>query len=477
MKKTGKSAVAKRPNLVIVFPDQLRRDALGVYGDVNVSTPHIDALARNGVRFTQACSTYPVCVPFRFTLMTGEYAHSRFIPAIEWRMSPAERTLADEFNAAGYETLYVGKWHLYGGHGVLPDFSDRDSNRRRIPRRYQGRWKRWMGFDISNAPFDTGYFADDDPVWRPLGGYQTDALFDLAMKNISECPAGRPFCCVISPEPPHPRYEAPPEKEEKWAGKEMILPPTFGIPYPGDMRGQPPTPQTRETMLKNRRSYYGMIENLDDNVGKLVEFLEENGLADSTIIVFLSDHGEMGGCHGLPTWQKHFPFEESIGIPLIVSDPVNTRHAGKAIQEPVSSEDLFPTLLGLAGLKSASTLPGLDLAPLVRDPGQRLRREGVLLEYVYDLNAPGEFFSHYWRGFRSRRYKYTTLGPASGGRPWQFFDLAEDPYEQKNRIADPACAEEIRRHHVLLRERLIATDDLYALAPAWGIEGLNCPMP
>ena len=104
----------KHPNIVVIMADQLRRDALGCYGDPNVSTPHIDTLARGGVRFANACSTYPICVPARFTFMTGQAAHTRMIPGIGWRMSPAEVTLADEFNAAGYETIYVGKWHLYG---------------------------------------------------------------------------------------------------------------------------------------------------------------------------------------------------------------------------------------------------------------------------------------------------------------------------------------------------------------------------
>src|SRR5262245_24658737 len=99
----------RRPNLLVVMADQLRRDALGCYGDPNVQTPNIDALSRGGVTFTSACSTYPICVPFRFSFMTGLYAHSRRVPAIEYRMDASERTLADEFNEAGYETIYIGK--------------------------------------------------------------------------------------------------------------------------------------------------------------------------------------------------------------------------------------------------------------------------------------------------------------------------------------------------------------------------------
>ena len=107
----------KKPNLLVILSDQLRRHALGCYGDPDARSPHIDKLSNDGVRFSNACSTYPICVPFRFTMMTGEYAHTRWVPGIEYRMSPRERTLADEFNEANYETIYVGKLHLDGIFG------------------------------------------------------------------------------------------------------------------------------------------------------------------------------------------------------------------------------------------------------------------------------------------------------------------------------------------------------------------------
>ena len=128
-----------RPNILILLSDQLRRQALGCYGDPDARTPNMDGLARDGVRFTAANATYPVCVPFRFTLMTGEYAHSRLAPAIEWSMSPAERTLADEFNERDYETVYIGKWHLDGGHGRMG--SAKQCGMTPVRRAQQGRWQ------------------------------------------------------------------------------------------------------------------------------------------------------------------------------------------------------------------------------------------------------------------------------------------------------------------------------------------------
>ena len=160
-----------RPNIVLILADQLRRSALSCAGDPNVATPHLDALAAAGVRFPSSCLTYPVCVPCRFTLMTGEYAHSRLVPTIGWRMSPVERTIADELGDAGYQTAYAGKWHLYGAHprGGLPLARRRGLTP--IPRAHRGGFEVWRGFEFRNDPFDTYYFVDDDPAPRPLNTF------------------------------------------------------------------------------------------------------------------------------------------------------------------------------------------------------------------------------------------------------------------------------------------------------------------
>jgi len=465
-----------RPNILVILSDQLRRDALGIYGDPNVATPNIDRLAREGVRFTNACSTYPVCVPFRFTLMTGEYAHSRFVPEIEWRMSPAERTLADEFNDAGYETIYTGKWHLYGGHAWLPGHSSFKANRTPVPREHQGRWQKWFGFELANRPFDTCYFIDDDPTPHHIDGYQTDGLFDLTMDHIRDRNDDRPFCAVLSVEPPHPPLEAPEEFEARWRERDIELPPNFLVPDERPAPGRcldPQDPEARKVALDHRRMYYALIENLDMNVGRLLDFVDKSGLRDNTIIMLVADHGEADGAHCRIPWNKQDPYEESVGIPLIIRDPRVPQHAGDAIPDATCTEDLFPTLLGLAGLEPRDPKPGANLTPLIHGEIERLPREGVLLENVHDLRNNLMYHEVYWRAFRTRRTKYTVLGGAEGGQPWQFFDLENDPYEMHNLIDDPASAEEVRRHHQLLRERLVETGDHYVLAPAFGIDGLN----
>lgn len=456
-----------QPNLILVIADQLRRSALACYGDPNVRTPNIDALAASGSRFDAASSSYPVCVPFRFSLMTGEHAHTRAIPAIEWRMSPAERTLADEFNEAGVDTALFGKWHLYGGFGHLPGHTVVKTSRTHVPRPFQGRWQRFAGFDICNDPFDTYYFNEEDPTPHKIEGYQTDGLFDLAIDWLSE-PARRdgPFASVISVEPPHPLFTAPEPYLERWRDREITV--RENVDLDREYRNRGPH---GKSLLDDLRVYYAMIENLDDNVGRLVRELESLGLADDTIICLTADHGELLGSHGLLAKQR--PWEESVGIPLIISGPPVAGGGGRVIAEPACTEDLFPTLLGLTGLTPRDPKPGLDLSGLVRGEAEALDREGVLLEFVAELRPDAPFFDETWRGIRTRRYKYTVLGDAHGGRPWQFFDLELDPYEMNNLVDDPLCVDDVRHHHELLRQRLADSFDHYVLAPAHGCAGLN----
>ncbi len=450
----------QRPNILILLADQLRRDALGAYGNQDARTPTMDALARGGVRFANACSTSPICVPFRFSLMTGEYAHTRKVPGIEYAMSEAERTLADEFNDAGYETFYVGKWHLDGAHGRLG--SAQQCGRMRVPRSRQGRWQTWCGFELRNDPLDTWVFENDNPVPRKVDGYQTDGLFELGMDYLAKRKTDAPpFCMVISVEPPHDPFVAPSGLEEIWKEREPALPPNFAIE----------DPERRQQVVMDRKLYYAMIENFDQNVERMVAFLKKRGLWENTVVIVVADHGELGGAHGLVA--KQWPYEESIGIPLIVHAPGSEAARGSVIEEPVCTEDLFPTILGLAGLTPRNRLPGLNLAPVIAGQSTFPTREGILLEFVAELRPQMPFHSDPWRGFRSRRYKYTVKGDFHGAKPWQFFDLEADPFEMENRLNDPSLAAEVARHHRLLRERIHETDDAFALLPAFGCHSLN----
>ena len=448
----------RQPNVLVILSDQLRRSALACYGDPNVSTPHIDRLAAEGVRFANACVTYPVCVPSRFTLMTGEYAHTRLVPAIGWRMSPAERTIAHEMGDAGYQTAYFGKWHLFGAHPRGGPVVAKKRGLTPIPRPFRGGFDNWRGFEFRNNPFDTYYFADDDPEPRKIEGYQTDGLFELTERFVcEERDEARPFFAVLSVEPPHFPLVAPDEYLTRWLGREVVEAPN--VPSETD-------PEKVAKRLDDLRRYYAMVENLDDNVGRLLTRLEERGLRENTVVMLIADHGDLLGSHGLHGKQQ--PYEESIGVPLIASWPAGGIGGGQVLSDVTCSEDWFPTLRGLAGLPTLSEKPGADLTALMRGEVKRVEREGVLLELVTELRPNTKYYDETWRGWRTERFKYTVKGGESGATPWQLFNLSEDPYETHNLVDDPAHTEVAARLHGRLRATLESTYDDYSLEPAFG---------
>ncbi|MCP8939104.1 sulfatase [Alsobacter sp. SYSU M60028] len=471
--------MTRHPNLVVVLVDQLRRHALGFAGDPNVRTPNIDRLAAEGAWFDAACSSYPACVPFRFSLMTGEYAHSRNVLGIGHRLSPAERTLGEAVREQGYATAYVGKWHLYSSYGLTGGLTLSQACRTPVPRSHRRGFDAWRGFELRNDFHDTWYFRDDEATPRRLEGYQTHGLFDLAETYIAdERPRDRPFFLLLSVEAPHPPFTAPAERVEAIAqrgplrtrpnvdvGAIRFAPPEwYGPGNPGGAADRSDIKTVHAAFEPNMRGYYAMIEEIDDRMGSLMRTLETQGLAENTVVLFLSDHGELGGSHGL--LGKAEPWEESVAIPLIAWGAGIAK--GARCATPLATEDLFATLVGLAG-GSPEPGPGRrDFAPWLRGDAPPPDREAVLLEFVAEARPGRGYFDRTWRGVRTARHKYVTLGDRTGARPWLLFDLEADPYELRNLVDDAGSAELAARMHGLLVAVLDETEDDYALAPAFG---------
>ncbi|RMH49126.1 MAG: hypothetical protein D6686_08795 [Alphaproteobacteria bacterium] len=472
------------PNILVVLVDQMRRDALSCCGDPNLRTPHLDALAARGTMFEAAVSTFPACVPFRFSLMTGAFAHSRNVPALGYRLSPAERTLGEAVAACGHATAWIGKWHLYSAYGVTGGLTLSQAARTPVPASHRRGWQRWLGFELRNHYHDSWIFEDDSPRPRRLAGHQTDALFDLAIAHLRGRPRERPFFLVLSVEAPHPPFMATPAHLARVRARGPLRPrPNVDVDA---IRFFPPEwyeptgpagavdPADRDARARvftaNMQAWYAMIEQIDDNMGRLDAALAAEGLREETIVVFLSDHGELGGSHGM--LGKAQPWEESCGIPLIVAGPGIA--VGRRVGLPVGTEDLFPTLVGLAGGREGG--PGLDLSAMLRG-GPEPDRAGVLLEFVLETRPGRDWHDATWRAIRTRRHKYAVQGDRSGARPWLLHDLAADPHEQRNLIDDPAAAATARALHGALMRLLDATGDDFALAPAWGLPGRACVPP
>ena len=308
-----------RPNLLWIFCDQLRAQALSCNGDPNISTPHIDRLAREsgGVNFSLACSQYPICSPFRAGLITGTYAHINGLRVHGDLLPPDRRTIAHAFINSGYRTSWYGKWHMASVQGVLGWKAGADYWVHPLLR---GGFQDWCGFDCSNHYYNTRYSRGtqiDPPI--KLEGYQTDALTTLSLEYLNTTArdlnrAGtppQPWFHVLSVEAPHPGTDldgsfgnpAPPQYTARFDPAKLIL------------RGNVP-PAEQPAARQRLAGYYAQIANLDDNVGRILKWLDDSGQADNTLVCFFSDHGEMGGSHGL--YEKNDVFEESIRIPVLM---------------------------------------------------------------------------------------------------------------------------------------------------------------
>ncbi len=442
----------RMPNILYVLADEHCGFALGHAGDPNLNTPHLDRLAGEGVSFKRAYANSPICTPSRGTIFSGRHAHAGPIQNFFDVYKPAAPSTATILRQHGYHTAYFGKWHM----GVVRDQISPDVRRnpeaypeiqyfRRTPEHHRGGFQDWFAFELNNAPFDLSYYAQSEVNPRKLEGYQTDALADLLLEYLGDYEREAPLFAVLSVEPPHFPFEAP----------------------EAFMRFDPEALQTRPNfvdspeMRANLAIYYAMIENLDWNIGRLLEGLSRLPLfRDNTLVVYFSDHGEFMGSHGLMGRKEH-PHEESVRIPAIFHWPGRIQAQGLA-EELFSLVDLLPTTLGLANLPIPSHVQGANLAPACL--GERMPGPGqVLLEMSCNPRWGLDFVD--WRGLVTRRWKYVHYETGHE----LLFDLEADPNEQNNLIeVDPIHRERLRN---ALLELLDATaEPYYQVLMAFGVE-------
>ena len=445
------SETSRRPNVIWIFGDQHRAQAQGHMGDPNVHTPHLDCMAEEGVTFRQAVAGCPWCTPFRAALLTSRYVHNT-CPTTPSALDPAIPTVAQPFNAAGYDTAYFGKWHLDGPH-------KESAARRVIPRERRGGFNTWIGYENNNNPQYTyvhGHRGDKEVPSQLLPRFETDALADLLIHYCRDrADDARPFFAVLSVQPPHvPYYTAPAEYNRRHNAGSVQLRPNV-----------PALPKIQEQARHDLAGYYGLIENLDDNVGRIKAALREMDLLDNTHILFFSDHGDMHGSHG--RWQKSTPWEESIRIPFILSGMrPHTRHTGMLRTDAVINHvDIAPTSLGLCGIDVPDWMMGYSYAHY-RDGVTRkgsIQRDdepdSAYLQHCVRKMHPG-CMDRTWRGIVTRDgWKYVV----SDGFPYMLFDLNEDPYELNNLALDAACGQKRRDLQHRLAQWMDRVDDPYPL--------------
>lgn len=400
-----KTEQIKKPNIVYILTDQWRASALSYAGDPNVKTPNLDRFATAAVNFSNAVSVTPVCTPHRAALMTGRYPTTTGMFLNDLYLPDDELCMAEIFKSEGYNTAYLGKWHL-DGHGR--------HNNVELHRR-QG-FDYWKVLECSHNYNKMAYYENNDPEMKYWEGYSPYALAADANQYMTDHVAdNNPFLLFISIATPHfPHGSAPKEYKELYPKDELILAPN--VPKEWEEK-------TRDEL----QGYYGHCTATDKAIGSILDKLKALNLMESTIVVFTADHGEMMGSHGMRPFMKQLAWDESIKVPFLISYPSIEDNAGAVVSAPINTPDILPSLLGLTGIDIPESIEGEDLSDLMRQPSETADRTALLLNVC-------PFTSEYkypeYRAIRTKRYTYArTLEGAS-----KLFDNLQDPYQMNNLI-------------------------------------------
>ncbi|MGI6543618.1 MAG: sulfatase [Limnochordia bacterium] len=431
------------PNVIIIYPDQMRADAMSCAGNKRIKTPNIDRLACEGIRFTHAYTTFPLCCPFRASVMTGKYAHAHGMLANHYPIPLGQEFIAEIMRNAGYQTGYVGKWHLNGGkkNDLVPPGPERLG------------FEYFVGFSRGHNYMRSIYYRNTDQPYtsqRYEPDYQTDHLIEF-MEQCRQDPAGRPFFGMICYGPPHVPMIAPPN----W----------LNLYSPDEVPIRDNTPQDVEAQAKARRflaKYYGLVANVDHNIGRILDWLDYRKLADNTIVILVSDHGDMAGEHG--RYGKKTYYEAAMHVPFLVRYP-RRFSGGRSISALVDpAVDIMPGILELCDIPIPTAVQGVSFVPLLSGDVAATRSE-IFYQIPMEKEGP-ERFPIPERGIRTHEWLYVRTPDAAVA----LFDLVNDPLEMHNLVNEPAQATKQQE----LDDRLTAI--MTQLGDRWDYEAVFPPV-
>lgn len=442
-----------KTNLIYIFADQLRHQSLGYAGDKNAITPNIDKLQRESVDLCQAVSGHPVCAPYRASLLTGKYTTSTGMVINEIRLNPNHKTFPHVLNEHGYETAYIGKWHMYAAE-LGNHYDSKNSFIPKGPDR--------LGFDdyFNAYNFHHEYYGEkayyhlDTPEKIYCDKYEPDEQTDIAMEQLRRLSSkDKPFAMFLSYGTPHDPWvpENVPDKYlEKFKDMEFKLPINYlpdNDPYADGWAVL--TEEERDELTEWMRVYYAMTANLDDNIGRLMKEIKELGLDKNSIIVFTSDHGELFGAHGRRA--KNIFYEEAVRVPFLVKWDGHLEHNTKR-DFILNTVDIMPSLLSMMELPIPEEVEGSDYSACIA--GTEDTEQGALMMGT----GPTAIYKdgYEWRAFKTKQYTYAVY--KKDGQEL-LFDNSSDPYQMVNLIESPEHRDVVETLKHQMWERMKKIDD------------------
>jgi arylsulfatase A-like enzyme len=450
---SASAADATRPNILFLFSDDHAEHAISAYGSKVNQTPHLDRLAREGVRFLNSFVVNSICTPSRATLLTGQYSHLNGVPVFN-RFDGSRDHVAKRLQAGGYHTGMIGKWHL----GSDPTGFDR-----------------WIVLPGQGAYWNPVFLVPGRRL--TVEGHCTDLTTDLGLEFLKTRPPDKPFFLMLHQKAPHRAWEPDERNKARFKHKVLPEPDTFWDDYATRPAALPANEQTVARDLTRRdlkleppadlkgpardqwlnvkamevtvdgqtltgrelvrwkyqrymQDYLACVQGVDDGVGKVLDYLDQSGLARNTIVIYSADNGWYLGDLGL--YDKRFMYEPGLRVPLLARGP--GIRPGHVPAQFVANIDLAPTFLDLAGLPIPASMQGRSLAPLLRGETPADWRTSVYYRYYHD---PGHHNTAAHLGVRTATHKLIHYWKQDA---YELFDLANDPTEQRNLVFGPSDA-------------------------------------
>jgi len=464
-RRIGQKVLPSRaPNIVFFMPDDQAQNAMSAYGNKILKTPNLDRIGEEGIRFTEAFVTNSLCSPSRASILTGLYSHAHGIlsngSGPVFRNQPGLRddqiTFPHLLRQAGYQTALVGKWHL----------------------------RSWpTGFDHWVILPGQGDYEDPDMiangVWVKMRGHVDDVVGDQALAFLQQRDKNRPFCLLVHFKSPHWDWRPAKRFEKAFEDVEIPIPRTFWDRLDGrpaavhnaklDLADLPvfreQVPESLPREERRRRNYQLLLKNfyrvllsVDENVGRVLDFLDKNDLTENTLVVHTSDNGFFLGQHGF--FDKRLMYEPSIRVPMVVRFPARVKAGQVDSRHLVLNIDIAPTVLELAAVPVPSWMHGRSWVPLLEGKDVPWREAFLYQYYEY----PAEHCVRKHRGVRTDRWKLIHFWEQP--EEWELYDLQSDPDELNNLAGRPEYAGRMRELQATLAALRREVGDLDPPGPA-----------